>query len=334
MVGDLIREDALEEIKELEKKAEAYEQGTGERLDSLETQAQVFLGLDMERDVKNYFGMFGVVGTMDEEARRLGRVTVKEGRFPEALGEIAMTEAQILRLGGEARLGEPITVSVCSKDGAAEQKTYRLCGILNTYGGSWQSKGYSLVTAVISDRAADDYSWEPLYDMFMEIDGDPADTIAVYGMESESMETISHFSFNSYGYGFRSKQSLMYLAVAFLVVLLLAALLILQILTVQMRSRSRQVGILNSHRRHRPPGAPPDLLGDHRCVMESTSGRNDPRRRSDGVDLVGKRNRRDQEYAVLAGSVAPCDLFGRCRAYGLCRRHGSGAERKQDSGER
>ena len=246
VVGDLIREDALEEIKELEKKAEAYEQGTGERLDSLETQAQVFLGLDMGRDVKNYFGMFGVVGTMDEEARRLGRVTVKEGRFPEALGEIAMTEAQILRLGGEARLGEPITVSVCSKDGAAEQKTYRLCGILNTYGGSWQSKGYSLVTAVISDRAADDYSWEPLYDMFMEIDGDPADTIAVYGMESESMETISHFSFNSYGYGFRSKQSLTYLAVAFLVVLLLAALLILQILTVQMRSRSRQVGILKA----------------------------------------------------------------------------------------
>ena len=284
--------------------------------------------------MKNYFGMFGVVGTMDEEARRLGRVTVKEGRFPEALGEIAMTEAQILRLGGEARLGEPITVSVCSKDGAAEQKTYRLCGILNTYGGSWQSKGYSLVTAVISDRAADDYSWEPLYDMFMEIDGDPADTIAVYGMESESMETISHFSFNSYGYGFRSKQSLMYLAVAFLVVLLLAALLILQILTVQMRSRSRQVGILKAigatdrQVRRLIFWEITDVLWKALLAGTILGGR------SDGVDLVGKRNRRDQEYAVLAGSVAPCDLFGRCRAYGLCRRHGSGAERKQDSGER
>lgn len=72
---------------------------------------------------------------LEEDAKPFYYAYFKEGRWPEAEGEIAVEADALLRLGLDAQVGDKITLSVLTPDGdkfmdGAEEKTYTLVGIL------------------------------------------------------------------------------------------------------------------------------------------------------------------------------------------------------------
>lgn len=75
------------------------------------------------------------IAYLDEEARDLYYVTLKEGREPEKKGEIAIESTALAMLGkNKAKIGDKITLSVQTPNGdefmeCAEEKTYTLVGI-------------------------------------------------------------------------------------------------------------------------------------------------------------------------------------------------------------
>ena len=77
----------------------------------------------------------------------LGRVRLKEGRMPEKTGEIAMTEELLSVLGQDQKTGDPITLYVAGGDWQVEKITCTLSGILDSYGGGWNKKGYPIVSS-------------------------------------------------------------------------------------------------------------------------------------------------------------------------------------------
>ncbi len=75
------------------------------------------------------------IAYLDEDAKNLYYITLKEGREPEKKGEIAVEEGALLQLGIEAEIGDKISLSVQTPDGddfmeGAEEKTYTLVGVL------------------------------------------------------------------------------------------------------------------------------------------------------------------------------------------------------------
>ena len=67
-----------------------------------------------ELGVMNVYGTIGEdgVGTVDETLKKLGHITVNEGRFPESDGEIAMEADLLSKLGIDYTLGQDVTLSV------------------------------------------------------------------------------------------------------------------------------------------------------------------------------------------------------------------------------
>ncbi len=76
------------------------------------------------------------IAYLDEDARDLYYVTLKEGREPEKKGEIAIESDALAMLGkNQTKIGDKITLSVQTPNGdefmeGAEEKTYTLVGIL------------------------------------------------------------------------------------------------------------------------------------------------------------------------------------------------------------
>lgn len=76
------------------------------------------------------------IAWLDDEAKELYYVNVKEGRYPESKGEIAIEENAARRLGIKAdKIGEKVTLTVLGANGLdylseTKQKTYTLVGIL------------------------------------------------------------------------------------------------------------------------------------------------------------------------------------------------------------
>lgn len=75
------------------------------------------------------------IAYLDEKAKDLYYVTLKEGREPDKQGEIAVESDALSRLNIEAEIGDEIKLSVLTPDGnrfkeGAEEKTYTLVGIL------------------------------------------------------------------------------------------------------------------------------------------------------------------------------------------------------------
>ncbi len=76
------------------------------------------------------------IAWLDDEAKELYYVNVKEGRYPENLGEIAIEEDAARRLGVKSdMIGKKVTLTVLGANGldylsASKQKTYTLVGIL------------------------------------------------------------------------------------------------------------------------------------------------------------------------------------------------------------
>ncbi len=103
------------------------------------------------------------IAYLDEEARDLYYVTLKEGREPEKKGEIAIESDALAMLGkNKAKIGDKITLSVQTPNGddfteGAEEKTYTLVGILadkrtnlaKNYGGSRDSVVWNLPAAFV-----------------------------------------------------------------------------------------------------------------------------------------------------------------------------------------
>ena len=75
------------------------------------------------------------IAWLDDNAKGLYYVALKEGKYPENKGEIAFEESVALNLGIKANIGEKITLSVLNANGTdfnttATEKTYTIVGIL------------------------------------------------------------------------------------------------------------------------------------------------------------------------------------------------------------
>ena len=71
------------------------------------------------------------IAWMDDRARFLYHETVKEGRWPEAAGEITVELGALVRMGCETELGTEITIHAESPDGRPmEDRSFTLVGIL------------------------------------------------------------------------------------------------------------------------------------------------------------------------------------------------------------
>ncbi len=70
-------------------------------------------------------------GYYDETAERLMNRTLKDGRLPEKVGEIAAEQSALIRLGLEASVGDTLTLAMKPINGTGEKKTFTLVGILN-----------------------------------------------------------------------------------------------------------------------------------------------------------------------------------------------------------
>lgn len=102
-----------------------------------------------ELGVMNVYGTIGEdgVGTVDETLKKLGHITVNEGRFPESDGEIAMEADLLSKLGIDYTLGQDVTlsVSIAARENSALGTshpvnvvgTYQLVGIIKEYTDVW-----------------------------------------------------------------------------------------------------------------------------------------------------------------------------------------------------
>ena len=258
IAGIVLGPEAKEKIKELERVGEEIikmpKESWEKPYQSLLEAGMTGMGIS-EGELKAYLGGGNLLGTLDEGARELGRITVEEGAFPENINEIAMTRTCLLRMGYEERLGQEISFLVYSGENTAsnenmetrfQEKKYRLCGILTDYGGGWNSKGYDVASAIITDKAAEAYSWDPFYHVLTDVNGSVSDTIQIYGMPDKSMDTIHHFAYNYYSYDFFGTVDYSYLGMTLLIVFLGSAVVIFQMMGIQMKKRSRQVGLLKA----------------------------------------------------------------------------------------
>lgn len=102
-----------------------------------------------ELGVMNVYGTIGEdgIGTVDETLKKLGHITVNEGRFPESDGEIAMEADLLSKLGIDYTLGQDVTlsVSIAARENSALGTshpvnvvgTYQLVGIIKEYTDVW-----------------------------------------------------------------------------------------------------------------------------------------------------------------------------------------------------
>ncbi len=76
------------------------------------------------------------IAKLNDKCRDFANITVSQGKYPEADGELLLEKASLLRLGlDDAKIGDKITLSVYTPNGADDylqtpvEKTYTLCGI-------------------------------------------------------------------------------------------------------------------------------------------------------------------------------------------------------------
>ena len=82
------------------------------------------------------------IAWMDYRARSLYHETVKEGRWPEAPGEIAMEPNALLRMGYSTDLGQKITLHTESPDGRAmEDRSFTVVGLLHDHRSNFERHG-------------------------------------------------------------------------------------------------------------------------------------------------------------------------------------------------
>ncbi|MCI9487377.1 MAG: ABC transporter permease [Lachnospiraceae bacterium] len=242
IVGEAATEGAGEKIRELKEISKGDPEG--EEFTFRDMLGR-YMGID-EYEYDGYFGICGSIGTMDAGFVELGRISMEEGEFPERKDEVAMTRSMLLRMGFGAELGERVDLEIISGEGEVLKQSYRLCGILEDYGGNWQTKGYPLASAVLSEEAAEAVPWETSWNILTDVDGIVGDTRYIYKIAEEPMEVVKRFAFNSYAYDFWGRTDDAYVWIVLLIVVLTAVVTVFQITGTQIRKRSRQVGLLKA----------------------------------------------------------------------------------------
>ena len=99
------------------------------------------------------------IAWLDDNAKNLYYVALKEGKYPENKGEIALESDAALRLGVNAKVGEKILLSVLNANGedfdkTAKEKTYTIVGILTDKRKNLEQCGentYIMPAAFVSD---------------------------------------------------------------------------------------------------------------------------------------------------------------------------------------
>ena len=101
------------------------------------------------------------IGTMDEDAWNLGRLELKEGKFPENENEIAMEYSMLVLLGYEDKIGEKITLRIIPSiefhhEETSVELSYTLCGIIKDYQVNWDiSLRHRLPTGIVTNEGAE-----------------------------------------------------------------------------------------------------------------------------------------------------------------------------------
>lgn len=78
------------------------------------------------------------LGTMDEHARSLKAIRLKEGSFPQQKDEVAIEASTCLALGLSARPGEMVELPLLQPDGSVQAAAFQLTGILEDYVSEWK----------------------------------------------------------------------------------------------------------------------------------------------------------------------------------------------------
>lgn len=101
------------------------------------------------------------LGTLDQDMIQVGRLTLEDGRWPQAENEIVMEADALLEMGYSASAGQTIqlTIKLPTSDGWVQtRQEYLLCGILQEYSDLWTQGAGSdqplLVSAVVSEAGA------------------------------------------------------------------------------------------------------------------------------------------------------------------------------------
>ena len=99
-----------------------------------------------------------IIGSVDQEAKEIGRLALIDGVFPSQENEVAMEMQSLAALGYSYELGQEIllTFYCADKEGntIVYQDTFVLTGVLHNYSDIWKKWGHSLVNIFISS----DYS--------------------------------------------------------------------------------------------------------------------------------------------------------------------------------
>lgn len=101
-------------------------------------------------------GALGGLGTVDGALVEMGHLTLLDGAFPAAPGEIAVESGCLTRLGYSYDLGQTLTLTLSYTDDAGEprsvEQTFRLCGVLQDYAANWKREGATLASFVVDEN--------------------------------------------------------------------------------------------------------------------------------------------------------------------------------------
>lgn len=114
------------------------------------------------------------VAWLDNQAKNLYYVALKEGKYPENKGEIALEADAALRLGLDAKVGEKISLSMLNANGTdfsttATEKTYTIVGILTDKRKNFELYGENatiMPAAFVSDKEEVDIGGKEILALF------------------------------------------------------------------------------------------------------------------------------------------------------------------------
>ena len=178
-------------------------------------------GQDRQLEKHPYFGGYGTVvsglqvvdaagngysyeiGWMDDTMLEIGRITLREGRFPENEQEIVMETGVLAELGYSLETGQQITLFIQEDAfGNGRMETFELVGILKGSLSFWDVGGY--MPGALTTKEVLDSAWFPskiTYCYYLEEQYEKADTGELYvnlqELHSEKREMGWQLFYNS-----------------------------------------------------------------------------------------------------------------------------------------
>ncbi len=208
------------------------------------------------------------IAWLDEGAKNLYYVALKEGKYPENKGEIALESDAALRLGLDAKVGEKISLSVLNANGkdfdtTATKKTYTIVGILTDKRKNLELCGENsdiMPAAFVSDKEEVDIGGKEILALFLyPTEKSMNKTMIISGSATNPFHEffLPQIYENSGGQGliFRvpphnsnlSLQNSSVLTTTFTVVLMLASCIgIINAFSTNLQERRKQIGMLRA----------------------------------------------------------------------------------------